>query len=317
MEALISILIPVFNRETLIKETVYSALNQSYSNIEVIIVDNASTDATWKIVTDIARYDKRIKCYKNDKNIGPVRNWEAAINWASGEYGKILWSDDLIEPDFIEKTIPYLKDESVGFVYSKTTVFYEGSELTNELYSLKETGCYSTEQFIQGVIFEGGYPVSPGCALFRMCDLKKNLLVQIPNKVSSDFSLHAIGNDLLIYLLTANDYLKFAYVDESLSLFRAHSGSISISSMPGKLPMHYTLATAYYIENMRPDLIQQFNAKIFGLLIIYKKNNFGLHRIRDFYLINDINSIDFLFFIKKSLKAAFRKLGSTILSWFK
>jgi len=92
--------------------------------------------------------------------------------------------------------------------------------------------------------------------------LKKNLLIDIPNKVNSDFSMHAIGNDLLIFLLTANQYKNFAFINEKLSFFRAHEGSISIQSDDGKLPIHYNLASSYFVENYREDLIYKMNTKI-------------------------------------------------------
>jgi len=58
MNKLISILIPVYNRENLIEETVQSALNQTYKNLEVIIVDNKSTDSTWEVLQKLASKDK-------------------------------------------------------------------------------------------------------------------------------------------------------------------------------------------------------------------------------------------------------------------
>ena len=88
---LVSILIPVYNRETLIEDTVQSALNQTYPNIEIIVVDNKSTDRTWDILEKLANRDSRIKIFQNKTNIGPVRNWKRCIDNASGKYGKILW----------------------------------------------------------------------------------------------------------------------------------------------------------------------------------------------------------------------------------
>ena len=80
---LVSILVPVYNRENLIEETVNSGLSQTYENIEIIIVDNQSTDGTWKILEKLASQDKRIKIFQNNTNIGPVRNWKRCIDEAS------------------------------------------------------------------------------------------------------------------------------------------------------------------------------------------------------------------------------------------
>jgi len=303
----VSILIPVYNRKNLIEETVQSALAQTYTNIEIIIVDNKSTDGTWEVLRVLSSKDKRIKIYQNETNIGPVRNWKRCIDEATGVYGKILWSDDLIAPTFLEKTVPYLK-EDVGFVFTGTEIFIDGTDEKSEHYFVAESGVYNSEQYINGVLFEGNYPVSPGCALFRLKDLRKNLLIDVPNKINSDFSMHAIGNDLLIFLLTAFHYQKFAFVDKKLSFFRAHEGSISIQSNDGKLPLHYNLASAYFVENYKNDLIKKQNVILWNLLRVYKKTSmkFNITNISDFYIKNTNFRLDYLLLINKIFKKIMR-----------
>jgi glycosyltransferase involved in cell wall biosynthesis len=293
MSDLVSILIPVFNREKLIEETLYSALSQTYSHIEVVVVDNCSTDQTWELIQAIANKDIRVKCLQNEENVGPVRNWKRCIDEATGLYGKILWSDDLIHEQFIEKTLPYLKNEDVGFVYTKTRIFVDGSGAESIAYHLGNTGLYDSEKYINGVVFGDNYPVSPGCAIFRLSDLKSNLLVNVPNSVKSDFSMHAIGNDLLLFLLAAEKYNKFAYVDEVISSFRAHSGSISTGSVDGKLVLHYALAKAYFIEEKRNNLIGMFNMQLKILLIRHRDSGrYGLNGVLDFYRENKNDKAD-------------------------
>jgi glycosyltransferase involved in cell wall biosynthesis len=304
----VSVLIPVYNRENLIEETVQSALNQTYKNIGIIVVDNQSTDNTWEILQKLALQDERIKIFQNDTNIGPVRNWKRCIDEASGEYGKILWSDDLIAPDFLEKTVLYLENKDVGFVFTGTEIFIDGTDKKTSHYFIGESGIYESEKYINGVLFDGNYPVSPGCALFRLKDLKKNLMIDIPNKVNSDFAMHAIGNDLLIFLLTAHQYKKFAFVNEKLSFFRAHKGSISIQSNDGKLPLHYNLASAYFVENYRKDLVKKQNVILWNLLRIYKSSSskFHLNSILDFYMKNKDYGLDYILLFKKIIRKIVR-----------
>ena len=116
-DPLVSILVPTYNRVKFIEETIESALKQTYWNIEVVVVDNASTDGTWEKICSLASENERIKATRNDNNIGPVRNWIRCVELASGIYGKILWSDDLMDERFIEKTLA-LFDGSVGFVFT-------------------------------------------------------------------------------------------------------------------------------------------------------------------------------------------------------
>lgn len=305
---LVSILIPVYNRENLIEETVQSALNQTYTNIEIIIVDNKSTDKTWEVLNKLAKEDSRIKIFQNESNIGPVRNWKRCIDEAKGEYGKILWSDDLIDSCFLQKTVPFLEDKDVGFVFTGTEIFIDGSDKKTSHYFIGETGIYKREKYVNGVLFDGNYPVSPGCTLLRLKDLKLNLLVDIPNKVNSDFSMHAIGNDLLIFLLTAHKYEKFAFVNEKLSFFRAHEGSISIQSNDGKLPLLYALASAYFVENYRSDLIKKLNLHIWNLLRVYKSRamKINLNKISDFYINNKCIQVDYILLLKQIIKKVLR-----------
>lgn len=304
MSKLVSILIPVYNREKLIEETICSALNQTYENIEIIVVDNQSTDNTWTVLQQLALKDSRIKIFQNETNIGPVRNWKRCIDEATGEYGKILWSDDLIAPEFLEKTVFYLEDSNVGFVFTRTYIFECELENTkHDMYTIGNTNVYNMEKYINGIFLGGGtYPVSPGCAIFRLKDLKKNLLVDIPNKVGSDFSMHAIGNDLLIFLLISNQYMSFAFVNEHLSFFRAHKDSISIQATRGKLPFYYDLAKAYFVENYREDLIKKLNANLFINYIRFK--NVDLYKeftIKNFYINNQKDKIDYMYLLKKIL----------------
>ncbi len=285
MSIVVSILIPVFNRGHIIAETLISALAQSYTDIEVVVVDNASTDKTWDVIQSFAKKDARIKAYRNDFNIGPVRNWLRCVDEANGEYGKILWSDDLIAPDFLEKTMPYLKNDDVAFVYTGANIFSCQNPLDAKTsYLLPKSGKYSSHEYIKRAIYNKNVPASPGCAIFRMGDIRKNLLLDVPNKINSDFSMHAIGNDLLLFLLTAKDYTYFAHIAEPLSFFRAHEGSISISSASGKLPLHYALARAYFVENYFSKETNYLATKIQLMLWRFKDaHQYGMHGTNDFF----------------------------------
>ncbi|PML13661.1 glycosyltransferase family 2 protein, partial [Vibrio breoganii] len=298
VENLVSILVPVFNREGIIRQTLESALNQTHQNIEVIVVDNHSTDNTWELVREISNTDSRVKCFRNDTNIGPVRNWLKCVEHAKGYYGKILWSDDLIAPTFIEETLPMLGND-VGFVFTNTKIFTDDINVGTSIYNIGPTGYYSVEDYIEGVIFSEDYPASPGCALFRMSDIRRNLLEQIPNNIDSDFSMHAIGNDVLLFLLTCNDYKKFAYIQKELSYFRYHSESISVASSSGKIPLHYKLAQAYYIENYQREMINKLNSVLLFNLIKYRDaRKFKMSSIKSFYVTNTIYRIDKVYFLR-------------------
>ncbi len=298
MNNLVSILIPVYNRESIIAETLHSALNQTHENVEIVIVDNASEDNTWQVIQTFVNKNPCIKAFRNEFNLGPVRNWLRCVEEATGEYGKILWSDDLISRSFIERTLP-LFNQNVGFVYSGANIFTGDNPMEGKTrYLLDGTGCYPSSLYIERAVFDKGMPYSPGCAIFRMSDIRKNLLLQIPNKVNSDFSMHAIGNDLLLFLLTAKDYKYFGHVAEPLASFRSHEGSITISAKSGKLPIHYALVSAYFVENNYPQLKNSFASYL--KLLRWRYNDFKTYNIQsisDFF--HTKYSVDLIFLIEE------------------
>jgi glycosyltransferase involved in cell wall biosynthesis len=111
----VSICIPTYNRSKYIGTTIQSVLDSSYSNSEIIISDNASTDNTTEIVESFA--DERIRFYRNEHNLGPIRNWNCALQRASGEFVGLLYSDDLYGPFWLTLAVHILeKNPHIGWV---------------------------------------------------------------------------------------------------------------------------------------------------------------------------------------------------------
>ena len=102
---LVSICIPTYNRANYIKKAIDSALGQTYKNIEVIVVDNASTDNTDEIVS--AYNDPRLRYVRNSENMGLFGNFNRCIELYNGDFLHILHSDDYIDSDFTEKCVDF------------------------------------------------------------------------------------------------------------------------------------------------------------------------------------------------------------------
>ena len=252
---LVSVLIPVYQRETFISQTIECVLKQTYENIEIVIVDNASTDHTYEICRMYADKSNAIRLYKNDTNIGPVNNWRRCLELAKGEYAKILWSDDLMSHDYIEKTLQYLNDD-VGFVFTSVIIddsFDKGGRI---YYKYGDSGLYPSIRYIDDAILNNKLPVSPGCAIFRLSDLRKNLVDGIESPSFSDFATHGAGPDLLLFLLTALHYPYIGFVNEPLSFFREHSGSISLTMQRLDLYDRYQQAKLWFCSRYMPCDLQ-------------------------------------------------------------
>ncbi|HET8730091.1 MAG TPA: glycosyltransferase family 2 protein [Moraxellaceae bacterium] len=298
----VSILIPVYNRAHCIRQTLSSALEQSWRDIEVVVVDNASTDGTWELIQATAAQDSRVRVFRNDSNIGPVRNWLRCVREGTGTYGKILWSDDLLHPEFLAQALPALADPEVGFVFSPALVFSGDSPLEGApLYRSTPPGVRPVDEFIEGILLGGDYPVSPGCALFRLADMRDCLLEQVPNRVGSDFSMHAIGNDVLLFLLVAARYKRFVRLDAPLAYFREHAGSITISAARGKIPLHYDIAKAWFVsQHPQPAALSaRFNALLLLDRILYRGAAYKLRTVADFYPVSGRYSVDVFWLLRR------------------
>lgn len=114
-EPLISIAVCTYNGGKYIDEQLQSIVAQSYNNIEIIIVDDVSTDNTFALVTQWAEKDKRIKCYRNDVNLGFNKNFEKAISLTRGEYIAISDQDDVWFVDKLEQLLGHIGDNWLIF----------------------------------------------------------------------------------------------------------------------------------------------------------------------------------------------------------
>ncbi|WIH27831.1 glycosyltransferase family 2 protein [Photobacterium damselae] len=102
---LVSVIMPVFNAEKYIYEAVDSIINQSYTNIEIILINDGSTDESVNIIQGFLSKDSRIKFYSNDKNRGLIYTLNRALALSKGEYIARMDSDDVSKLDRLEKQI--------------------------------------------------------------------------------------------------------------------------------------------------------------------------------------------------------------------
>jgi glycosyltransferase involved in cell wall biosynthesis len=122
----VSIGLPVFNGENYIVEALDSILAQTYTDFELIISDNASTDRTEEICRAYAAKDERIRYFRNETNLGATANFNRVFELSSGEYFKWAAHDDIIAPDFLLKCVEVLdQDPSVVLCYTKTKTIDE------------------------------------------------------------------------------------------------------------------------------------------------------------------------------------------------
>lgn len=242
----VSILIPVYNRKNFIGECIASALAQTYTNIEVVVVDNASTDGTWEICQQFAADYQQVQIFRNDSNIGPVRNWKRCAEEAKGEFSKILFSDDWLESNCLSEMVPKLDDPSVALVYCAARIG-ETRESATLAYSQAETSRLNSSQYLN-LILRWEAPVSPGAILIRTSDLLQNLHSQFPTSTPRSYDKHGAGPDVMISLLTIESYPYVANVSAPLVFFRAHTGAFSTGNSKNQVVKSYKSIFSYYLR---------------------------------------------------------------------
>lgn len=144
MSKLVSIIIPCFNQEKFITDAIMSAENQTYKDIEIVFIDDCSTDGSLEVVNELKKKYTNIFVLKNETNLGVVDSRNKAIDFAKGFYILPLDGDDTIEPTYIEDAVKVFEENpDVGFVYCKARKF--GS--VNEDWNLPK---FNKESFIFG-----------------------------------------------------------------------------------------------------------------------------------------------------------------------
>jgi len=132
-EPLVSIGLPVYNGERYLAEAIESILAQTYRHFELIICDNASTDGTEQICRRFAEQDDRVKYFRNPANLGAVRNFNLAVEHASGKYFRWAAHDDRIAPEYLARCVETLEaDPAIVLCHCQVKVIDEnGAEVMN------------------------------------------------------------------------------------------------------------------------------------------------------------------------------------------
>lgn len=218
---LVSIIMPSYNTAQYIEKTIKSVLDQTYTNWELIIVDDCSTDNTDEVVKNYLT-DKRIKYLKNEQNSGAAVSRNRALREAKGQWIAFLDSDDLWMPEKLEKQICFMKEKGYFFSYTD----YE--EINAEG---NRTGTFVTGP--KKITKMGMYNYCwPGC-LTVMYDATKVGLIQISDiKKNNDYAMW------LKVCKKADCYL----LDECLGQYRkGRVGSVSTHSIKTMIGWHYRL----------------------------------------------------------------------------
>ena len=134
---MISVIIPAYNRENTIQNSIYSVLNQSMQDFEIIVVDDSSTDKTREKVMEIC--DGRIHYFRTSKNLGAAGARNEGLDRAKGEYIAFHDSDDIMKKDKLESELHFLETNKYDAVYSQLERF----DLDGQFLGIQPINCHT------------------------------------------------------------------------------------------------------------------------------------------------------------------------------
>ena len=251
MKDMVSIIMPSYNTAKFISSTIKSVLAQTYTNWELIIVDDCSTDNTDEVVEPFLS-DSRICYIKNEKNSGAAVSRNRALREAKGKWIAFLDSDDLWLQEKLEKQIEFMKKNDCHFSYTNYIEIDENSMLNGRsitgpkritqhgMYNYCWIGCLTAMYDAETI------------GLIQIADIKKN-------------------NDYAMWLKAckkADCYL----LDEVLAKYRrGRTGSVSNHSVKTMIKWHYKLFREAERQNVISAIFSTGRNMLFGF---WKKKNY-------------------------------------------
>uniref|UniRef100_A0A832E0T5 Glycosyltransferase n=1 Tax=candidate division WWE3 bacterium TaxID=2053526 RepID=A0A832E0T5_UNCKA len=211
-QSLVSVIIPTYNAKKFLPESVASALGQTYKNIEVIVVDDGSTDGTedLKILQD-----PRVRYIKIKHSDGPATPRNVGIQNARGELAAFLDADDVWLPKKLEEEVKFMQEGKFDLVHCDAEIVSENGEIVRKRFH-KGAAVPSGEVFAD--LFRGNFIITSSVVLKRSCFDKSGWF-------DASRRLRAV-EDYDLWLRMSRQF-KFGYLNKRLLKYREYVGSLS------------------------------------------------------------------------------------------
>lgn len=301
----VSVIIPNYNHAPFLDQRISSVLNQTYQDIEIIILDDASVDDSKNI---IEKYRKNSKISIIDYNLinsgSTFKQWEKGIKLAGGDFIWIAESDDYCEPTFLEELIFLIKKTNSSIAFSQSIAFRENEILftssSTRLYSV-----YSGDFFVKNKLIENNTLFNASMVIFKKSIVEASYFKSV---IKYSYCGDWLFWILIIYKATICESGKV------LNYFRKHDNDVTSSSkLNGKAIIEYSGIQKYLFEK---KFINFYN---YNKHLYFKINQFRseLHPTRE--NLNAFNIV--LHEIPKHLriyfniKISYSKIKNLILFW--
>ena len=215
MNELISIVVPVYNAERFIRETIESVEAQTYTNWELLLVEDGSTDGTVVLLEELlsAKNDKRVKLIKQPSNAGAAEARNRGVREAAGRYIAYLDADDIWLPEKLEHELHFMQEKDIAFAFTGYEFADEQAVGTGKVVRVPETLSYR-QALSNTTIFTT-------TVMFDTRKIDKELLM-MPKIKSEDTALW--------WKILRNGYTAYG-LDENLVLYRRPGKSLSSNKL--------------------------------------------------------------------------------------
>jgi len=267
-QPLVSVIIPAFNAENFIAKTLESVLSQTYQNIEVLVVDDGSTDTTAEIVQSFAQKDSRVSLFQQS-NAGVAVARNLAIEKSKGEYIAPIDADDIWYPQNLEKQVKCLTSSapSVGVVYSWSVDINEKDLLTGGFYNSTIEG-----EVYTALIYKYFIGNASSSLIRRVCFAKVggyNCKLKLENAQGcEDWELH----------LRIAEHYQFKVVPEYLVGYRQIASSMSSNYAAMANSHSLIMADVRQQHPEIPSSIYRWSSSNFYIYLAVKSNRSGNYR---------------------------------------
>lgn len=267
-EKKVSIIIPVYNSEETLKKCIESVINQTYKNIEILVINDGSKDKSLKIINEYKNKDKRIKIINQEnKGVSGARN--TGINNATGDYITFIDSDDYIKPNLVKDTIKIFKEYECDVVRNNYVLSYENGKIQSRHEMYEENRIINItekkEELIQNILLGKVQSYS------WLLTIKRNIL----NENNLKFDEDVFFMEDIIFLIRLIFFIKNIYFVSEPNYFYYQNNENSLTKDPKR-----------YVKNINNILVM--NRKLQEILILNEKDSNNYIKISNTMYISGI-----------------------------
>lgn len=250
MDEQIDILMATYNGEKYLKKQIDSILNQTYSNIRLIISDDSSTDRTKEIIKEYEKKDNRITTYYQENNLGYINNFEFLLTKVESNIYMLSDQDDIWLPNKVENTYNFLQKQNADMVFTDLIVVDEKEEVINKSFNNLMNLTKKINKTINSKEIVYLYNCVTGCTIMGTSKLI-NKILPIPTN-----SKHVLHDHWIALVSSMNG--KIAYLPEGTIKYRQHNNN--------QIGIKHTTNKNTSIEKIREHFIE-VKLGVFGTYI--------------------------------------------------